>query len=91
MAIRLHPGGSSTSAVVGATIVAGVALASEGDIPRWLLGPLRIRTFLADVPEGESLHVTQAANSEEAALLLDAQEFHLMITELRMPRPDGLA
>ena len=50
-----------------------------------------IRTFLAEVLEGEGLHVTQAANGEEAARLLDTQEFHLMITDLRMPRLDGMS
>jgi two-component system response regulator FlrC len=50
-----------------------------------------IRTFLAEVLEGEGLHVTQAANGEEAARLLDTQELHLMITDLRMPRLDGMS
>jgi two-component system, NtrC family, response regulator AtoC len=50
-----------------------------------------IRSFIAEVLEGEGLTVTTAADGEEARLLLDRHAFHLMITDLRMPRLDGMA
>jgi two-component system response regulator FlrC len=50
-----------------------------------------IRSFIAEVLDGEGLAVTTAADGEEARVLLDRQGFHLMITDLRMPRVDGMA
>jgi two-component system response regulator FlrC len=50
-----------------------------------------IRTFIAEALEGEGLQVTLAADGMEAARLLDQQAFHLLITDLRMPRLDGMA
>jgi two-component system response regulator AtoC len=50
-----------------------------------------IRSFIAEVLEGEGLKVTVAADGEEASRLLDRYGFHLMITDLRMPRVDGVA
>src|SRR5438105_1750382 len=49
-----------------------------------------IRTFIAEALEGEGLNVTLAAAGAEAAKLLDQRAFHLLITDLRMPRVDGL-
>ena len=49
-----------------------------------------IRTFIAEALEGEGLNVTLAADGAEAAKLLDQRAFHLLITDLRMPRVDGL-
>jgi two-component system response regulator FlrC len=49
-----------------------------------------IRTFLAEVLEGEGLKVTTAGDGEAAAALIDQQAFHLMITDLKMPRLDGM-
>ncbi len=49
-----------------------------------------IRTFLADALDAEGYDVTQAGDGAEAATLLDAQSFHLVLTDLRMPRMDGM-
>ena len=50
-----------------------------------------IRSFIGEVLEDEGLQVTLAADGQEAAELLDRRSFHLMITDLRMPRLDGMA
>ena len=50
-----------------------------------------IRSYVAEVLEGEGLAVTTAADGEEGRQLLDQRGFHVMITDLRMPRVDGMA
>ena len=50
-----------------------------------------IRTFIAEVLEGEGLRVTLAEDGAAAARLLQKSSFHLMITDLKMPRLDGMA
>lgn len=50
-----------------------------------------IRTFIAEVLEGEKLQVTLAEDGQRAAEILARQEFHLLITDLKMPRMDGMA
>ena len=50
-----------------------------------------IRTFLAAVLEGEGYEVVQAADGDEAARLLDARAFHLLLTDLKMPGMDGMS
>jgi two-component system response regulator FlrC len=49
-----------------------------------------IRTFVARVLESEGLRVTLAADGEEARDRLERESFHLMITDLKMPRVDGM-
>jgi two-component system, NtrC family, response regulator AtoC len=49
-----------------------------------------IRSFISEVLEGEGLRVTQAPDGEAAARLLDRESFHLMLTDLKMPRMDGM-
>jgi len=49
-----------------------------------------IRSFIGEVLEGEGLRVTQARDGEEAAGLLARESFHLMLTDLKMPRMDGM-
>jgi two-component system response regulator FlrC len=49
-----------------------------------------IRSFLAEVLQGEGHAVTTAADGEEASRLLDRRGFHVVITDLRMPRVDGM-
>ena len=50
-----------------------------------------IRTFIAEVLEGEGLQVTLAEDGQRAAEILERQTFHLLVTDLRMPRMDGMA
>ena len=50
-----------------------------------------IRSFLAEVLEGEGYMVTQAEDGDAAARLLAQRSFHLMITDLRMPGLDGMS
>jgi two-component system, NtrC family, response regulator AtoC len=50
-----------------------------------------LRAFMAEVLEGEGLGVTLAEDGLEASRLLDRRNFHLLITDLRMPRVDGMA
>jgi two-component system response regulator FlrC len=50
-----------------------------------------VRTFIGEVLEGEGLRVTLAEDGAEAARLLQKLSFHLMITDLKMPRLDGMA
>jgi two-component system response regulator AtoC len=49
-----------------------------------------IRSFISEVLEGEGLRVTQAPDGEAAARLLGRESFHLMLTDLNMPRMDGM-
>jgi two-component system response regulator AtoC len=49
-----------------------------------------IRTFIAEVLGGEGLRVTLAEDGAAAAEILQQLSFHLMITDLKMPRLDGL-
>ena len=49
-----------------------------------------IRSFITEVLEGEGLRVTQAPDGEAAARLLERESFHLMLTDLKMPRMDGM-
>ena len=50
-----------------------------------------IRSFLGDVLEDEGHDVTLAADGAEAAELLRKRSFHLMLTDLQMPRLDGMS
>jgi two-component system response regulator AtoC len=50
-----------------------------------------IRTFIADALDADGHDVTTAPDGVDAALLLQKTSFHLMITDLKMPRMDGLA
>jgi two-component system response regulator FlrC len=49
-----------------------------------------IRSFIGEVLEGEGLEVELAADGAEAAAILEQRTFHLMITDLKMPRKDGM-
>jgi two-component system response regulator FlrC len=49
-----------------------------------------IRSFISKVLESEGLRVTLASDGQEAATRLDRESFHLMITDLKMPRIDGM-
>jgi two-component system, NtrC family, response regulator AtoC len=50
-----------------------------------------IRSFIAEALENPELHVVKARDGQEAAELCAHQEFHLVITDLTMPRLDGLS
>ena len=50
-----------------------------------------IRTFIAEVLEGEGLQVTLAEDGLRAAEILERQTFQLLVTDLKMPRMDGMA
>ncbi len=50
-----------------------------------------IRTFVAEVLEGQGLQVTMAASGQEAVRLIDGHSFHLIVTDLRMPLLDGIS
>ena len=49
-----------------------------------------IRSFLAEALEAEGHEVVQAADGREALDRLAGSAFHLLITDLRMPRMDGM-
>ncbi|MFP2962490.1 sigma-54-dependent transcriptional regulator [Myxococcus sp. 1LA] len=49
-----------------------------------------VRSFLAEALEYEGHSVTTAADGEEAAKLMARQGVDLLLTDLRMPRMDGL-
>jgi two-component system response regulator FlrC len=49
-----------------------------------------IRTFIGAVLEGQGYKVTLARDGREAAEILERESFHLMITDLKMPRLDGM-
>jgi two-component system response regulator FlrC len=50
-----------------------------------------IRTFLGEVLAGEGLNVTLARDGQEAAEILQRSSFHLVVTDLKMPRRDGMS
>jgi two-component system response regulator FlrC len=50
-----------------------------------------VRSFLAEALESAGHRVAQAADGDEAARLLDARSFHLLVTDLKMPGLDGMA
>ena len=50
-----------------------------------------IRSFISEALTSEGHAVTEAGDGQEALRLLAAHTFHLMITDLRMPRLDGMA
>jgi len=50
-----------------------------------------IRSFIGEVLEDEGHRVTLAADGQAAIEALARQSFHLMITDLKMPRVDGMA
>jgi two-component system response regulator FlrC len=50
-----------------------------------------VRTFLAEALEADGHSVRQAADGAEAMRRLDAEGFHVMVTDLRMPGMDGMA
>jgi two-component system, NtrC family, response regulator AtoC len=50
-----------------------------------------VRAFLADALEGDGHQVAQAEDGEAALACLRAQAFHVLITDLRMPKLDGMA
>jgi len=50
-----------------------------------------VRSFVAEALETAGHRVVQAADGEEAARLLDARSFHLLITDLKMPGMGGMA
>lgn len=50
-----------------------------------------IRTFIGEVLEDQGFRVTLAQDGQVAAELLDKSSFHLMITDLKMPRLDGMS
>jgi two-component system response regulator FlrC len=49
-----------------------------------------IRSFIAGALAGKGYGVTEAADGREAEALLARGSFHLMLTDLRMPRLDGM-
>ena len=49
-----------------------------------------VRTFVADALEGDGHMVVQAGDGAEALARLGEQSFHLVVSDLRMPRMDGL-
>ena len=50
-----------------------------------------LRAFVAEALQDDGHVVTQAADGAEAAKLLARESFELLITDLRMPRLDGMA
>jgi two-component system, NtrC family, response regulator AtoC len=50
-----------------------------------------VRSFVAEALETAGHRVVQAADGNEAARLLDARSFHLLITDLKMPGMGGMA
>jgi two-component system response regulator FlrC len=49
-----------------------------------------IREFVSERLSGDGHEIVQAKDGEEAARLLDERQFDLVITDLRMPKRDGL-
>jgi len=49
-----------------------------------------IRTLLFDVLSGEGFHVTLARDGQESLDQMENQRFDLLITDLNMPRIDGM-
>jgi two-component system, NtrC family, response regulator AtoC len=50
-----------------------------------------ILDFMREVLEREGLDVSVAADGERALALLERETFHLMITDLKMPKLDGMS
>ena len=50
-----------------------------------------LRAFVAEALQDDGHVVTQAADGAEVAKLLARESFELLITDLRMPRLDGMA
>jgi two-component system response regulator FlrC len=50
-----------------------------------------VRSFIADALEVDGHAVVQAADGVEALARLGEQSFHLIVSDLKMPRMDGLA
>jgi two-component system response regulator FlrC len=50
-----------------------------------------VRSFVAEALETAGHRVSVAADGDEAARLLDARSFQLLVTDLRMPGLDGMA
>ena len=51
---------------------------------------VRIRDFLYDVLTEEGYEVSTAENGEMAIEMLRSQDFHVVLTDLKMPKVDGL-
>jgi two-component system response regulator FlrC len=49
-----------------------------------------LRSFIAEVLTGEGHHVTEAVDGQEALELLQKHGFHLILTDLKMPRLEGM-
>jgi len=49
-----------------------------------------LRRFIADALETEGHRVTQVADGRAAVRALEAERFHLVVTDLRMPEIDGM-
>jgi two-component system response regulator FlrC len=49
-----------------------------------------IRSFIQEVLEGEGLAVSTAEDGQAAAEQLERRSFHLMVTDLKMPRVGGM-
>ena len=50
-----------------------------------------VRTFLAEALEADGYDVQQAADGAAAIRRLEAESFHVLVTDLRMPVMDGMA
>jgi len=50
-----------------------------------------VRTFVAEALEVDGHAVEQASDGADAARRIDAEGFHVMVTDLRMPGMDGMA
>jgi two-component system response regulator AtoC len=50
-----------------------------------------VRAFLTDALRDAGYSVTEAADGEAASVLLGRSSFHVVLTDLRMPRMDGMA
>jgi two-component system response regulator FlrC len=50
-----------------------------------------IRSFIGEALASQGLHVALAADGEEAARVLERESFHLLITDLKMPKLDGMS
>jgi two-component system response regulator FlrC len=49
-----------------------------------------VRTFIAEAIEAKGRNIVQAADGLEAWAMLEKRHFHLLITDLKMPRMDGM-
>ena len=50
-----------------------------------------LHSFIREALEAEGLDVNEAGDGKQAAELIDKRSFHLLITDLNMPRMDGMA